>query len=1291
MTNHQKPANPPAEVLAVLDVMRREIAEAPWIGNPQYSALSLALRAFAPLPTISAIAGLQTVPAHQTAAARLELLTHLATLHCRGKKVPTRQALRGWVNRDLAQLPIRRVEDPPEDVFVSNVMIGGSNCRVFEGVWESSDYYLQHVLDCIGRTEWGRPFFRLRARVRALLLLSDAVAERAGLQRWAITNRDVPADEILGPETSPSALSKLVTFDRVALEELDVSSDLLEPFVFAPARRAELANESTHDSTLIRHPVAMFGDRLVLALPTAVSAAIRHYILDWAEQNKCTEEFRHCLQLRQLEAALEVAPRRIDAPASITRPGGLDLSALYVPTGVIGQSVVAIDTDKLAHIVLLEDDLSAIRRDGVGSTSNRDPYEENVLRQHVEDVARQLRLVASGGGLTIVVQGGLGRGATLTLPGPMDSWHALSMSLADFDMFASSEDASLLRLWKLHEQVELLEQQDYKITNLSGELNLYAYWQQTDFLLIPASVPYPHPHSHLSIGTNHLYHLRVRERRNNDLHLAIFDGRGKAAEVRRLHTHPFFSALSNRPIFGAEELARRGELVGVVESSLPALWIWMARPAATESVLGFAHDIWDATLTWMDRLLPAVHRSARWSDDKPDIPMRITLHLDDVEAWQAFSALSNDQVPERPRTMVTSADRAIDVHLPFGFCALLRRPTNDGERALLEEVVVALFSTAHSKNKPSVDVAEDRSTAQQLVAECLAGDDARALHLFAAQSIADVLAPVRPPIARVIQEEDSAFWVRGLAWRALDQPRITPGEESNTALVITDVAGSGSFLNKVVDRLWRAIKTDLAELNGPSLVEMLIGNTEAILWDRQHWQRTARAIAGFHGSSENITLVSARRESDRARAAHASRVLVEMAICASRSKGGRPSSLSKMDRLVAAVGLLVELASDSDAIRGGFAKAEVRVFLNGAIACDEDFLRSVVTQYGIETHSNDFREAIGRYDDLFKTPDRGGESSDADEAPDASFREAFLAEFGITTDRFISGLAELFDLAHQEKALCVSTTREVIKTRLADNRRFSPAEAEAFAQMMSLVPRPHWDETPSGYTPRDWYPWRFRRRLSVVARPLVCVGDTSTDRCVYGVHQLGASVSYLFGAMREAWLPEEYFVSDAMQRFRGARANAIGHKFTREVGADLQSAGYEVRIELEMSWLGASAEFGDLDVVAWRYPDPHVWLIECKKLLPARTVGEIVERLRQFRGESDDLLAKHLRRVEWVQANAAGVSSRLGLSQAHVFIPILSTNIPVPMQFVSELPLPSKQITTRDRLVSTLERLASEG
>ncbi|MGI6284633.1 hypothetical protein SEF58_02315 [Neomoorella humiferrea] len=111
-----------------------------------------------------------------------------------------------------------------------------------------------------------------------------------------------------------------------------------------------------------------------------------------------------------------------------------------------------------------------------------------------------------------------------------------------------------------------------------------------------------------------------------------------------------------------------------------------------------------------------------------------------------------------------------------------------------------------------------------------------------------------------------------------------------------------------------------------------------------------------------------------------------------------------------------------------------------------------------------------------------------------------------------------------------------------------------------------------------------------------------------------------------------------------------------------------------MTELGGPAELGDVDVLAWR-PSGEIQIIECKRLQLARTVAEVAEICRRFRGEAKDELDRHLRRVNWIKANPAGLHGIVGFVPDPTCIDDrLVTNTHVPMMYLTSLPLEADKI-----------------
>jgi len=1007
---------------------------------------------------------------------------------------------------------------------------------------------------------------------------------------------------------------------------------------------------------------------------------------------------------------------RLELPSGYQSPHPVTLPAAELSTAVAGATFVPFDVDKIAHVVLLTDDLVDVQRTGVAADVELAETGEKELGAYVVAGAKLIR-EAGTTGVTLLVSGGVGRGMSFSLPRadalPAE-WSMLSFSLGDLETFAATEDASLLRLWKLKRQEAAARAAGIAVANTSGSLNLYASWKQRDFELVADEMPVPQQRGLMMIQGDFLYQLRVATRRLVDIHAIPVGSGGAQLRVRRLHEWPFFASASHRPIYVADDLLVAADLAGVVESEDLVVWLFSKRPHAP-SARDTVYRTWDAILSWLDRLFLSLRRIVseqfgrsyaerrRTAGPASQFVCRFRLTLEDEEGWASESIPAVPKPVARP--WVSPSTDEIDgeamIHLPVGFQSLLNQPTNVGERALLEEVAFEIVaSVTDARSAPiGVDRESLRAEVVEAVATCMGGPDAREMHVWHTNQPLDLIDASGLGAPRFVQPEDEAAWQFGLGAQlgvtSGDQPERykTVRDESRGAAIIEGASESVVFLHHLVDYIWEELRTRLETIDGPALVEMLARNVEAVYKDRDHWRRTARAVSAIR-ASEDVPAISMHRESKRAVATTVSRVVMEMALCTSPLHGGHQPSLADLDWFVAGVALLIEAAADADAIRGGLATPRLTVAANGRVHTERDELETLIRRYGRDVHADEFRFAADAYDELFRNGDEEIAAEDVagnnDLSPrwDERFGRAYAAEFGISFDRVIDAFAELLDLAG-EHGRVVITTRGIVAERLRAKRGLSDPEIDALFSALALQPRPRWDGAPSGFTNRDWEPWRFRRRLSVSARPLIVFGNSEDAKCIYGVAQLGASLTYVSEGIRSGWFPTEYFQSDKMRRYRGAITNELGLAFEREVASLCSGAGWTTMHSVQMSALGAPAglRLGEVDVIAWRPGHPVLWLIECKRLQPTRTISEIVERLRQFRGESGDLLAKHLRRLEWIRAHLDTLRMKLAVphdvGEVHA---ILVTSTRMPMQYAEDLPLPPGHVVSADDLLPVLER-----
>ncbi len=112
---------------------------------------------------------------------------------------------------------------------------------------------------------------------------------------------------------------------------------------------------------------------------------------------------------------------------------------------------------------------------------------------------------------------------------------------------------------------------------------------------------------------------------------------------------------------------------------------------------------------------------------------------------------------------------------------------------------------------------------------------------------------------------------------------------------------------------------------------------------------------------------------------------------------------------------------------------------------------------------------------------------------------------------------------------------------------------------------------------------------------------------------------------------------------------------------------------------------GDIDVLAWRL-DGQVLIIECKRLKRSRTVAEIALACERFKGNVDDHLYKHIRRVNWSKNNIQQIAKFTKLPESIIKIRYpLVVSRPVPFKHLQGLPIPAEEIVNFDSFSDWLQ------
>lgn len=1201
--------------------------------------------------TVTKLAGLLTVPRLQANAMRLETLVHLAAAHCQGSRDTGLAEIKQWLNKRLLNTQIVHLEDPAEDVFVTNVGTPEGNRRVLEGTWVSSDYFVQIVIDILDNSKVPRECRTLLVPVFALLTLSDCVAERVGLQRWHIEPTKPGGAVNLPSAAQIGDRAKAITFTAHDLNVLGINRDTLIPFILREEDRQALASETIGHSSLERRPLIDFDGDLVLALPSAVSAAIRRFVLAELRRLGYLEAFSKALATLQARQVDREGLREIKGEAIPLKPPAPDGN---IPP--LQAWLYKYDSDKYLHVVLLHDrvegqdaqDLSGLMR-----------YPEKLrvgLEKYLSQVSEHCKLLPGfAEGMTLLVMGGLGRGFALGFEAWPDEWRSSVIRISNFLMLADEVDRPLASYLKCIKRKVWVEEKGVFFQNMNGDYNLYCFWSQQNYQLVPRDFSLS-PQSMLTIANDFVLPVREKVRNVVDRHV-LQTTAGSYVRVKRLHSGTYFGSMRDRPIYGSLSHLNQGILAGAVETPRGPSWFLVRPRNGGEDVRSFLYQAWDGFIGLYDKLVfevEALYPRACAG------PIEIRLNFDEVVVPQNSEELRPGETSGKPEVAVDLNRRTAEVKFPSDFLRNFQQPANTGERLVLRSIANSLVRLHQDETSKEIE----ESVLDTLMHKVIGDSGMRVLHVFRTYYPVEHLLARKDREPIFLAQEDVDFFKLGLSTGCTS---ASPGAS------IISKAECNTFLHKVVDKIWDRVRERLHRLDRTSVIREVLEVHEAAIQDRNHWRHTAQAVRTLYASTDDVHAVAQERESERSRVSLAARTILEMAICECPESGGRPVSRWVLDELLAEAALLIEIATDSDAINNELTTPKIKLHGNGDYTVERSFHETIMRPFLTAYFREEFESAAAKYGELYGIKPLNAQNP-LDEMFSSQLLSSFRTEFGLTLSDAAEGIGDLMDMAVERDCAVVETTLGHIKDRLTSNRDLTPDACKAFVRTFSIFHRLAWDSPPSGFKPKDLYPWRFSRRLSVTAKPVLVFGEQDHDKVFFGAGTLRRGFQHLLGMIENGRLPQEFFRSREMKRYIGKVNDEKGHAFARSVADQMRKAGWKARNEVQMTELGGSSELGDIDVLAWK-PSGEIRIIECKRLQLARTVAEVAEICRRFRGEAKDELDKHVQRIKWVRANAATLQPIVGFTPTKTRLDDrLVTNTHVPMTYLKSLPIKAKKI-----------------
>jgi hypothetical protein len=1105
----------------------------------------------------------------------------------------------------------------------------------------------------------------IRTSVYALLCLSEEICRRAKLTRNSL-GAELPLEK-LPPQIRAKAAAgrRAVCFSAKQLDELGVTLDELGPFALQAKERRRLNDDLLGHSRLERQPLAYREGNVLVVLPSAVASAIQHFVID---------EMSAAGAMRPFAAALaNEYSRLLSSTPLLGRDGHVEIGLRGVDGGHVFAAMAEIDRGLYLNFIFLTDDLSDFAKNGLLGYFPKKGKLAGLIEGWIEKSYKEVGARPDyRGGMTLLVPCGIGRGVKPFLQEPQfEGWRYEIISAPDLLTLSWLPQFTPLTLWRMLDAEDRLAELGGMLQNINGILNMVGWARSLGGHLVPhGDIPDDMGTgiSWLMIQQNSLREVRHEALTNWDVHM-VQDLNRAWRRVRR-DENSLFSEDRRQPFYVCEDGPNGVWPECVYAAAGRAWWARLSTSPATSGI--FAFKRFKLIKTWLTRFAPILDATLQ---ELPVGPI----------AWStAFEGDISDKLTEygQPRRSYEEAltsvcvavgheAKTVKVTANADFEACFLHPQNIAERALMQRTIEGFCELA--------GLPADAERVTSLLAQVVPNESARQQHALMASTFRDWVRGSLWAAPMTIDADDGAFIRLDLGWK---YRKRSEGAEINGKEACT------SYLNAVVRGLEDEVCAELRRLDRTAIIEFALMNHESAIVDRDQWRVTAAAVLALHNDREETLAVMAQHEFELSGVLQGSRLVIEFALGECPLAGGKAPARLEMSRLMAKIILIMRLGGWSDAIRWDAMEPRLRVTPFGDIHANQSFYERVIAPFGRATNDLRIQESVEKYAAHTEDPPPELAPPLAGEFP-PEFWEAWHEQFGVSIEAMRQFLQMLDDRGIDARQAILRMRKSELVAACSEKSPLSE-EGEALVEGLVFSPRAAWRDPPPGFESRDIFPWRFRRRLSVLRRPLIQLDERDDPELLVTPGLVGDAVQYMLGCHHRGDFPHPQLMPK-MAAWAGFSTNRKGHAFAAHVAGRMEELGWQTDTEVTITMLlrkGFPVDYGDVDVLAWLPEIGRVLIIECKDVQFRKTEGEIAEQLADFRGlvnadGKKDLLRKHLDRLEVIRAHLSQLRKTLGLNVEPTIGGVLVFKNAVPMRFAWE------QLHTKTELMlfSELDRL----
>lgn len=1213
----------------------------------EYSAITSDLSKCSLKHCLAILGSMLTLPEFQSNSYRLEILVHLAFLGAKGKARPTPAQIVAWFDQ-LDNGTCGWQEDPAEDVFLSKVTVESKDYRLFEGSAEGNSFHTQLFLSIFEDMPDNDSYLSLKRAVMSLLRISDEIVERTDAQVYCVGNL-TPISNIKPPPKSLwSELLERVTLTYDELEQIGVDTDSLESFLIRPNDIENLRAFRPGHSPLDFKPIYRTPKGLIMFQPNLIGTAIRCFLITSCINAGMGENLHRALANAY---AAHFTKEKLFLGLPTPRLDFQHYGSFY-----ISNAVKEIDTGRYLHLLFFVDgfkDFEQGRFIGINPIREISEY----VKKSTDYV--QKKYSAKKGfreGLTLVICCGWGRYMGLGLEKNWAGWRTTMIPAHDITTLSRTPSFQSLDILRVLDAEDTLKNINIKLNNVNGFLNLFAWINSNNGHIFP----HEKMGDGLLNGGEFSIPLNCNLRLRHNAYLAT-DIRtlprpdGSIARLRRMHGTPRFGTKEFSPFYVDIDAMEYRMLRSVYIGKRGVYWTEAKTAPELNAEIRF--QLIEMIMVWSELVFQYFDEREHTNDN---VCVSCCFHFLNCKIPDEIDSEPNDEETSLLVERIHQDDsRTIAFNVKEGFFSASQRHDNLAERTIVRAIVESCFEAF--TEDPSDDEVDSAINA------VVKTDIARHVHVFPDLLPRDFIREDLPEKVQIIERMDDANIRLGLGW--ICRNRSEGGE-------IRGLEECKNYLAKLRRALIKKYKDNIARFDKQTLVEQLLRNHEASLYEVDRWHRTYGAVVAL-SSDEALATGDALQDIKHYNATSVcSRIAIEAAICECPLNGGLKPGDYDIAQLLAHASMIHHIGLYPVAMSAGMMECRIKISPAGELMMNHNFSDEVVEPYGefIQTKilKNTTQEYLENYvmaANTKTTKQSGKVPSDFDFQ---EFKQAWYEEYGFTLENlqtFINGIGSM--LMKSPKAV-LQIKRSNMVTKICREVDISSEIVTACIESFSSIPRDKWDVSPDGYMDSAWYPWLFRRQLSLVSKPIIQLNNADDPDCLIAPAMIMQFISKFVSDAGQGALDNKMFQKKgSMSRWIGKASNIHGKAFNDEAAAKFRSIGWNAQENLsDGKILGKKKSqcFGDVDILAWNEAQKRVLVVECKNLLFEKTLKEIVDHLAKFRGKTKDdnktdYLKKHIERCEVIEANIDQLSKFVKFKVKRIDR-VLMFSKPAPIQFL---------------------------